>query len=108
MEAYLRLRGPFLPLLFLAAAVSAIWNELSVYELPRAENNYDFIIHHTAWNKTKTFTAARKMKRTSVISTVMGSENSLMISVSVKQTFEKCKTLFFTTQLQNRGSCNVG
>lgn len=34
--AYLCLCGPLLPLLFLTAVVSAIWNELSVYELPRA------------------------------------------------------------------------
>lgn len=35
--------------------------------------------------KKKNFTAATKMKHTSVISTVMGSENSVIISVSVEK-----------------------
>lgn len=87
--AYLCLCGPLLPLLFLTV-ISAIWNELSVYELSGAQNNNNLIIHHTEWNQTKQknnkkVTAARKMKHTSVISTVMGSENSLIISVSVKK-----------------------
>lgn len=45
--AYLRLCGPLLPLFFLTIVISAIWNELSVYELSGAQNNNNFIIHHT-------------------------------------------------------------
>lgn len=82
MEAYLRLCGPLLPLLFLPAAVSAIWNELSVYKLPRAKSSNYFINLHIMKKK---ITSARKMKHTSVISTVMGSANSVIISVSVEK-----------------------
>lgn len=35
LTAYLCFRAPLIPLLFLTAAVSAVWDELSVYELPR-------------------------------------------------------------------------
>lgn len=52
--AYLRLCGPLLPLFFLTIVISAIWNELSVYELSGAQNNNNFIIHHTEWKPNKT------------------------------------------------------
>lgn len=35
LAVYLCFRAPLIPLLFLTAAVSAVWNELSVYELER-------------------------------------------------------------------------
>lgn len=89
MEAYLCLRGPFLPLLFVTAVVSAIWNELSVYKLPRTKSKIFFDKSQNNMGegkkKKKNFTSAKKMKHTSVISIVMGSENSVIISVSVEK-----------------------